>query len=343
MVGVEGVGQPCCRVFITGATGFLGYQLAHQLRVAEIPVRALSRTGQLPGDLGERGVEAVRGGLDDVERLTQAMADCDVVFHVAADVGMWRRRRAASVATNVDGTRNMVTAALGAGVRRFVFTSTAGTIGKPLSQPAGVEPAVLDESHAYNLHALETVYPHTKWLAEQEVEEGVERGLDAVITHPAAVLGPGDWKRNTLPLFTAPRRGMALAVPGGYRTICDVRDVARGHLLAAAKGSQGGHYILGGEWMSVAELFTLIAREVGGFRPQLCIPDRLMCGLGRLMDGVADLTDKPPLVSWEMAWQSTLRVGMSSAKAERELGYSCRSAQQSIRDGAEWFRSQGCL
>ncbi|MBW2458614.1 MAG: NAD-dependent epimerase/dehydratase family protein [Deltaproteobacteria bacterium] len=343
MTNVSEVGQPCCRAFVTGATGFLGYQIVEQLIAAEVAVRTLSRTGQLPGDLAVQGVEVVRGGLDDVELLTRAMAGCDVVFHVAADVSMWRRRWAASVATNVVGTRNMVAAALRAEVERFVFTSTAATIGKPLSQPAGSEPTVLDESHPYNLHALEMVYPHTKWLAEQEVEQGLRRGLHAITTHPAAVLGPGDWKHNTLPLFAAPRRGMALAVPGGFRTICDVRDVARGHLLAASQASPGEHYILGGEWMSVAELFALIAEEVGGLRPKLQIPDRVMLGLGRLLDGVAELTDRPPLVSWEMALQSTLRVGMSSAKAERELGYVSRPSRQSIRDGAEWFRSQGRL
>jgi len=340
---VDGGGESCCRAFITGATGFLGYQIAEQLVAADVPVRALSRSGELPGELQGRGVEVVRGGLDDVALLTRAMAAGDVVFHVAADVSMWRRRWAESVATNVHGTRNMVAAALDAGVGRFVFTSTAGTIGKPLAPPAGREPEVLDESWVYNLHDLGMVYPHSKWLAEREVEKGIERGLDAVVTHPTAVLGPGDWKHNTLPLFTAPRRGMALAVPGGYRTICDVRDVARGHLLAAVKAPTGAHYILGGEWMSVEQLFALIAAEVGGVRPRVGIPDPIMRGLGRLLDGVAELTGRPPVVSWEMALQSTLRVAMSSAKAERELGYACRPAVESIREAAAWFVQQGLL
>jgi dihydroflavonol-4-reductase len=317
--------------------------MAHQLLHSDIAVTALSRSGRLPGDLQARGVEVVRGGLDDTKLLASAMAGRDVVFHVAADVNMWRRRWTASVATNVLGTRNMVDAARQANIGRFVFTSTAATIGKPLSVDDDQRPTVVDEGHRYNLHDLEMVYPHTKWLAEQEVEQGVQQGLDAVTTHPTAVFGPGDWKHNTLPLFTAPRRGMALAVPGGYRTICDVRDVARGHLLAATKAPRGEHYILGGEWMSVADLFALIADEAGGHRPRLELHDRLVRGLGRLMDAVADITDKPPLLSWEMALQSTLRVGMSSAKAEEELGYSCRPARRSIHDGAEWFRSRGKL
>ncbi|MBW2527183.1 MAG: NAD-dependent epimerase/dehydratase family protein [Deltaproteobacteria bacterium] len=336
-------GRTFRRAFVTGASGFLGWQIAHQLVQADVAVAALSRSGMLPGDLEGRGVAVVRGGLDDPDLLASAMDGCDLVFHVAADVSMWRKRWAASVATNVLGTRNVVSAALEAGVRRLVFTSTAATIGKPLSPGPRSDLRILDESHEYNLHSLEMVYPHTKWLAEQEVRHGLNRGLDAVITHPAAVFGPGDWKGNTLPLFRGPRHGLSVAVPGGFRTVCDIRDVAQGHLLAATAGRAGDGYILAGQAMSVAELFGLIADEVGGLRPRWELPDRFVHGLGRFMDALADVTDRRPLLSWEMAWQSTLRVGLSSAKAERELGYSCRPPRESIHDGAAWFRARDLL
>lgn len=328
--------------FVTGATGFVGCEIARQLADAGARVVALSRSGRLPAELHERDVRCVQGDLQTPATLQAAMQGCDVAFHVAADVNMWPRRWAASVSTNVLGTRNVVAAALAAGVARMVFTSSAATIGKPLARH-GRELVTLDERDEYNLHALQMVYPHTKWLAEQEVIRGIERGLDAVITHPAAVLGPGDWKHNTLPLFTAPRRRLCLAVPGGYRTTCDVRDVAAGHLAAAIQGRRGEHYLLGGECVSATELFGLIADEAGGAHPRFVLPDRVVIGLGRLLEVAADLTNHPPLLSWEMALQSTLRVRLSSAKAARDLGYASRPARESIRDAVTWFRSHGLL
>ncbi len=334
--------QLSASAFVTGATGFLGYEIAKQLAEQGVEVRALSRSGQLPGDLLSRGVQVVRGDLSSQATLREAIGADATVYHVAADINMWRRRWAASVASNVIGTRNIARAALDAGARRFVFTSTAGTIGKPLSH-SGPEPITVDETSAYNLGHLQMVYPHTKWLAEQEVLATIERGLDAVITHPTAVLGPRDWKLNTLPLFQAPRRAMTLAVPGGFRTTCDVRDVARAHLLAAERGPTAARYILGGACVSVAELFEQIVKEVGGLRPLLRMPDSVVLGLGRAMDAVADLTDRPPTLSWEMALQSTLRVRLSSAKAQRELGYESRPLRTSIRDAVAWFRQRGVL
>ncbi len=328
--------------FVTGATGFLGYEIAKQLVDEGVTVHALSRSGQLPGDLLSCGVKVVHGDLGSEAQLRDAIPSGATVYHVAADVNMWRQRWAASVASNVVGTRNIARAALKAGASRFVFTSTAGTIGKPLSH-TGPEPLTIDESNTYNLGPLQMVYPHTKWLAEQEVLAAIDRGLDAVLTHPAAVLGPRDWKLNTLPLFQAPRRAMTLAVPGGYRTTCDVRDVARAHLLAADRGPCGARYILGGACVSVAELFEHIVEEVGGLRPLLRMPDRVVLGLGRVMDAVANLTDRPPSLSWEMALQSTMRVRLSSAKAERELGYQSRPLSTSIRDAVAWFRQRGVL
>jgi dihydroflavonol-4-reductase len=328
--------------FITGATGFLGYEIASQLVDAGVEVSALSRSGELPGTLAARGVRIVHGDLGAVATLREAMRPGGVVFHVAADVNMWRHRWSASVDANVLGTRNMVEAALVADVARFVFTSSVSTIGKPEARE-GPGPVVVDEGDAYNLHAFGMVYPHSKWLAEQEVERGIENGLDAITTHPAAIFGPRDWKHNTLPYFLGPKRRLTLAVARGFRNTCDVRDVAAAHLAAVVKGRSGGRYILAGECLSVKELFALLAEEVGGTRPLLELPDRAVLAVGRIMDAVADLTDRRPALSWEMALQGTFRVQLSSEKAERMLGYRSRPLRESIRDAVAWFRSRGVL
>ncbi|MDI3291442.1 NAD-dependent epimerase/dehydratase family protein [Polyangium sp. 15x6] len=327
--------------FVTGGTGFLGWEIIRQLLEAGHHVIALSRSGDLPGNLPRAALEIVRGDLDDVETLAEAMRGASVVYHVAADVRMWRAKWAEIERTNVTGTRNMLAAARRAGAERFVFTSTGSTIGKPYPPPHAV--VTVDETSPYNFAPLQMVYPHTKWLAEQEVERAGREGLFVVITHPVAVFGPGDWKRNVLPLFLATREGTTIAAPNGVRTTCDVRDVATAHLAAAERGSSGRHYILGGEALSVHALLTRIAAAAGGKAPRFTLPDRVVMGLSFLMESASRVTGRPPMLSHEMALQSTFRVRLSSERAARELGYTSRPLDVSLADAARFYREQGWL
>lgn len=327
--------------FVTGGTGFLGYELIQQLLARRHRVLALSRNGFLPGDLPKAPLEIVRGDLDDTKLLEEVMRGVGVVYHVAANVQMWTKRRAESEHVNVVGTRNMVRAALAAQVDRFIFTSTGSTIGKPY--PPTKEIVTVDETSEYNLAHFNMVYPHTKWLAELEVLQGVKEGLHAVITHPTAVFGPGDWKANVLPLFLATRAFAGFAVPRGIRTTCDVRDVATAHIVAAEKAPAGRRYILGGEVVSVEELFTRVARAADGKAPRVTLPDWAISSLARMMEFGAGLSGRPPKVSYEMALQSTLRVRLSSERAAEELGYASRPLDESIGDMATFYREQGWL
>lgn len=327
--------------FLTGVTGFLGYEMARQLLASGCRVLALSRSGQVPDDLKSSTLEIVRADLQDKKILREAMRGVSVVYHVAADVRMWRAKWAEIEETNVFGTRNMLEAAKSAGVDRFIFTSTGSTIGKPY--PPTREVVTVDETSAYNFAPLRMVYPHTKWLAEREVERFAAGGLDTVITHPVAIFGPGDWKKNVLPLFLATRTTTGLFATNGFRTTCDVRDVAAAHLAAAARGKAGARYILGGEALSVRDLFSRIARVTGGRSPLATLPDAAVLGVSRVMEAVASVTGKPPKLSYEMALQGTLRARLSSAKAARELGYTSRPLDESLADAAKFYREQGWL
>ena len=327
--------------FVTGGTGFLGYELIRQLLENDHRVVALSRNGVLPGDLPENNLEIVRGDLDDVAALEEAMRGTSVVYHVAANVQMWTKKWAESELANVIGTRNMLAAAKKAAVDRFVFTSTAATIGKPYPPPKNA--VTVDETSIYNFASLRMVYPHTKWLAEQEVAKAVNEGLHAVITHPTAVFGPGDWKANVLPLFLATRTLTGFAASNGIRTTCDVRDVATAHIAAAAKAPAGRHYILGGEILSVRELLSRIAHAAGGRAPRITLPDWVILGLARTMETKASLSGQPPKLSYEMALQSTFRAGLSSQRAADELGYASRPLDRSLADMASFYREQGWL
>ena len=325
--------------FVTGGTGFLGYELIRQLLEGGHRVVALSRNGTLPGNLPKENVEIAVGDLDDAGALAQAMRGTSVVYHVAANVQMWTKKWDESERANVMGTRNMVQAARKAGVDRFIFTSSGSTIGKPF--PPTEEVVTVDEDSAYNFAALRMVYPHTKWLAEQEVLRGASEGLHAIITHPVAIFGPGDWKANVLPLFLATRTLTGLAAPNGIRTTCDVRDVATAHIVAAEKAPSGRRYILGGEYLTVRDLFTRIAHVMDGKPPRFTLPNWAILGAARLMEAGASVTGRPPKVSYEMAFQSTLRARLSSQRAADELGYASRPLDQSIADMARFYREQG--
>lgn len=331
--------------FVTGASGLLGYAIVQVLRARGASVRVLLRDGRLPGEPDAvNGVEIVTGDLESRDALRRGMDGARFVFHVAADVRMFRANWAQSLRTNVAGTRCVVEAALRARPERLVFTSSAATLARPLDHVRG-EPVTIDESTPYDdamAHAA-MVYPHTKWLAEQEVLRGVDAGLDAVVTHPTAVFGPGDWKGNLVPLFRATRGLAGRVVPAGWRTICDVRDVADAHVAAALGARAGDRFALGGESMSVRELFTLIAAVAGGRPPLAEMPPRVARSLGRALEALALLRSRAPLLSEEMALQSTLRVRVSSAKAERELGYRPRPARESIADSAAWYRAHDML
>jgi len=327
--------------FVTGGTGFLGYELIRQLLETGHRVLALSRNGTLPGDLPRENLEIVRGDLDDEKGLQEATRGVRVVYHVAANVQMWRKKWAESENANVVGTRHLVRAAKKAGVNRFVFTSSGSTIGKPY--PPTREIVTLTEDSEYNLARFNMVYPHTKWLGEQEVLREANAEFQAVILHPTAVFGPGDWKANVLPLFLATRTPAGMAVPDGIRTTCDVRDVATAHISAAEKAPAGGRYILGGEAIPVRELFTRIAKVMDGKPPRFILPNWAMLGLARTMETVAEYSGRPPKVSYEMAVQSIFRVRLSSERALRELGYASRPLDQSIADMATFYREQGWI
>lgn len=304
-------------------------------------MRALARTGALPDELVGLGAEIVRGGLHDTAALDEGLRGVEYVFHAAADVRMSRSAWAEVHHTNVEGTRVLLDRAGRAGVRRFVFTSSGSTLGKPLHATQG--PVItIDETSAYNLGHLGWVYPHTKWLAE-ELVLAHEGPMETLVTHPTAIFGPWDMRKSLLPLFRAPKQPLGLVTPNGVRTICDVRDVADGHLAAAQQGRAGERYALAGEAMSVRELFTTLAHEVSGHAPRLTLPAPVVHTLGRLLEATGTVLKRDIRFTEEMAMQACLRVVVSSAKAERELGYRSRPAAVSIADTAAWYRAQGLL
>ena len=260
------------RAFVTGGTGFIGANLVLALNRRGIAVRVLLRTRSSQKALEGLSYETVEGDVLDVpERLARAMDGCDWVFHVAAVAGYWREKRERLYRVNVQGTRNVLQAAQEAGVRRLVFTSSLAALGIP-----GKKGELLDERHDFNISPQAFPYGHSKHLAEQEVREAVDQGLDAVIVNPSIVLGPRDVNQISGSIVVEAARGrLRFTVPGGANFV-DVEDVAASHIAAAEMGRAGERYILGGHNLAYSEAIPIICEVVGSRPPIFKIPSWIL-------------------------------------------------------------------
>ena len=274
------------KVYVTGATGFVG--------------------GHVVRELGDRGgdVRAERVELLDAAALERAFSACEAVVHVAA-LYSYEANPAAIERVNVGGTRNVVVACRRAGVRRLVFTSTAGTCGPVPGRPA-------TESDEPPASELAVPYKRTKLAAERLVREAAGDGLDAVVVNPTTPVGEGDRKPTPTGRMVA---GVATGRIRGYvattgLNVVDVRDVARGHALALEHGRPGERYLLGGVNTPLAELFAAIADLAGRPRPRVRVPYALAVGAAKV--GLAN-RDEVRL--------ARLPMYFSSENAENRLGY----------------------
>jgi dihydroflavonol-4-reductase len=273
-------------VYVTGATGFVGAHVARELR--------------------ERGavVRAERAELLDRTQLARVFSGCEAVVHVAA-LYSYDADPLAVERVNVDGTRNVLEACVRAGVRRLLFTSTAGTCG-PVPGRAATE---ADSPPPWE---LAVPYKRTKLAAERLVLAAAADGLDAVVVNPTTPVGEGDRKPTPTGRMLA---GVARGRIRGYvattgLNVVDVRDVARGHALALERGRAGERYLLGGANVPLADLFAAVAALAGRPRPRLRVPYALAVGAGQLR-----------LVNPHEVRLARIPMYFSSAKAENALGY----------------------
>ena len=257
------------KALVTGATGFVGSHLTRLLIESGYGARALYRSEKKLEVLAGLDVEAIAGDLDDIALLESACAGCDVVFHVAAKADYWKDDdRDALWRVNVEGTRNLLTAAQSAGVRRVIFTSSASTIG--------IRPgtAAADESDAFNLAPERFLYAFSKVKAEAIAAEFVAKGLDIVTLNPTVIIGPGDLNAISGSFILEMARFQWLTpVSSGGLAVIDVRDVARAHLAAVERGGRGERYILNCANLSYREWFGLIATACDVTPPVFAMSD----------------------------------------------------------------------
>jgi dihydroflavonol-4-reductase len=278
------------------------------------------------------------GDLNVANSLRPALADCDALFHVAADYRLGAPDPSELYRTNVEGTRNLLAAASDAGVEKIVYTSSVATMGIPPHGAPG------DEQTAVSLSAMIGHYKRSKFLAEQVVLEAARAGTPAVIVNPSTPVGPGDVKptpTGQLVLDAAAGRMPAYVDTG--LNIVHVDDVAAGHLLAFHRGRVGERYILGGEDMTLRQILVYIARVVGRAPPRVRLPYAAVLPMAYIAEAVAKLTGRSGRLTLEGVRMSRKLMYFSSAKAVHELGYRWRPPHQAFDDAIGWFREQGLL
>ncbi len=325
------------QTLVTGATGFVGSNVAAALAARGDRVRVLQRATSRLDALADVPVEYVTGDILDPESLGIAMQDCHLVFHVAAISQYWRSHREAVYRVNVNGTRCVMQAALVAGVQRVVHTSSVAALGYPADN------APADESQVFSSDLRWFVYGHSKYLAELEVQKAIEQGLPGVIVNPGIVIGPRDLNFVSGSIIRASVKGHLRMVPPGGSNIVHVSDVVAGHLAAAERGRVGERYILGGENLSHWEAAATVAQVTGGPGPVLIMPRWSLAPLACLVDLFNRVYPAPPLVTGQQIRLGGETFYVDNSKAVRELGLPQTSFRQAATDAYTWYREHGLL
>ncbi len=320
-------------VLVTGATGHVGNTLVRELLAQHKTVRAMALPGEDVSALQGLPVEIVTGDVLAPASLAKAFAGVSVVFHLAGIISIMPGPDDLMRRVNVTGTRNVIQAACPAGVRRLVYTSSIHALQRP---PLGV---VIDESLPFDPLNPAGEYDRTKAEATLAVQEAVRAGLDAVIVCPTGIIGPHDYRGSeTGLLILAWMRDRLSFLVDGVFDFVDVRDIARGHILACEKGKTGETYILGGERVSLARLWVLVRETAGLYSQTIIIPFRLAAFAAR----AAALWYRLSRTRGRFTPYALETVNSNSdiciQKARRELGYAPRPMTETIRDTVRWWR-----
>jgi dihydroflavonol-4-reductase len=323
---------------VTGGSGFVGRAVVLELLAAGREVRVLARNPDHPA-LANLPVEAVRGDLLDPASLAAALRGCDRLFHVAADYRLWVPDPEEMYTVNVQGTKDLLAAAAEAGVSRVVYTSTVGALGNPGDGAPGTEetPVTLADMVGH--------YKRSKFLAEQAVLEFVSQGLDVVLVHPSAPVGPWDSRPTpTGQMIVDFLRGRMPAYLETGLNLIHVRDVAQGHLLAEDKGRVGEKYILGNQNLSLSEIFQILADISGIPAPRVRLPYWPILALAYANEFWASyLSKKPPRMPLAGVKMAKKFMYFDSSKAVRQLGLPQTPVTQALKEAVDWFTSSGYI
>ncbi len=326
------------KVFLTGATGFVGSHVARTYADAGACLFLLTRSSSNLAALeGISGAETVTGDLRHPEALRLALTGCDALVHVAADYRVWVPDPAEMYKANVDGTRDLFRIAREVGIPKVVYTSSVATMGFQLDS------TIVDENTLVSEADMIGHYKRSKWLAEQEAIAASRAGQHVMILNPTTPIGPGDRKPTpTGRIVVDFLKGKFPAYTETGLNLVDVDEVARMHLVALERGRPGERYILGGENLTLKQILDKMAAISGLPSPTMKVPHAVAMAFAFLDESITGkLRGREPRATMEAVRMGKKMMWASSAKAERDLGFEVKPVYRALRAAMEWFVANG--
>jgi dihydroflavonol-4-reductase len=325
------------KAFVTGATGFLGAHVARVLEKQGAELRLLVRQTSDVRNLEGLKADRATGDLRIPESFEKAMSGCDTVFHVAADYRLWVRDPEPMYRSNVEGTRAVLEAARKNSIRRVVYTSSVATMGfTATGHPA-------DEDSPVSLADMIGHYKRSKFMAEQVALEAGRSGLDVVVVNPSTPIGEMDVKPTPTGRIVVDflKKKFPAYVDTGLNLV-DATECARGHVAALEKGRSGQRYILGGENLTLKQILDKLGAITGLPSPTLKVPYFMALATG-MVDEVFTgwILGREPRATIDAVRMGRKKMFVSSAKAERELGWKAVAVDGALARASAWFKANG--
>ncbi len=323
--------------FITGATGFLGSHVARVLAEQGAQLRLLVRPTSDLRNIADLNGERVEGDLRDPASIEKALAGCEALFHVAADYRLWVRDPEQMYRSNVEGTRALLEAARKQRVRRVVYTSSVATMGFSSNG------TLADENSPVSLADMIGHYKRSKFMAEQVAFEAARSGVDVVVVNPTTPIGERDIKPTPTGRIVVDflKRKFPAYVDTGLNLV-DATECARGHIQALEKGRAGERYILGGENLTLKQILDRLAVITGLPSPRVKLPYVFALAAGVVDETVTGrILGREPRATIDAVRMGRKKMFVTSAKAERELGWRPASVDGALRRSVDWFRANG--
>jgi len=325
------------KLFVTGATGFVGHHVAKALAADGADLRLLVRKNSNLANLDGIAGDTHVGDLSEPESLKPALAGCDAVVHVAADYRLWIPDPKAMYRANVDGTRELLRMAREAGVPRVVYTSSVATMH---FRTDGI---VINEDTPVSLGDMVGHYKRSKFMAEQEAIAAAEAGQRVMILNPTTPIGPNDGKPTpTGRIFVDFLNGKFPAYVDTGLNLVDVSEVARAHVAALTKGQPGRRYILGGENLTLKQILDKMSAITGIPSPKVKIPFVVAATYAFFEDWITGrIRGREPRATLEEVRMGRKKMFASSARAQQELDFKIVPVYPAMRAAIEWFRTNG--
>ena len=323
------------KCLVTGASGFLGTNLVHELVKAGWDVKVIVRQKGNTNYINSLPIKIIIGEITNQVDLDSACKDCDVVFNVAGDTSFWKKKFEIQRKINVEVPTMIADACVKNNVKRLIHTSTVDIFG---CNPTGIA----DEKWTdYNFAKMGYNYSDTKREGEKQVMEYNQKGLEVVVIYPGSMMGPFDFTLQYGRLFFELRDGKVPGSPAGGASFCHVTEVAKAHIAAALKGTPGEGYICAGINISYKEFFDLICAKFNKKAPGLNMTRWMLVTYGYIMQLISEFTGKAPDIDPGNARYMSINAWYDSSKAIKELDYKLVPVPKLIDDAYNWYKDNG--